>query len=201
MHASVLGGEGAEKYHTQQEGLRSKFVNQDYDIQTQEVKSSVPCPPPPLTPTVAPPALSVGAVPRGPLQAQLGDSHSTLSLLLLFLASSPFPLLTLSPPGASTSSFQGMRRGGCTGRGQPFLNQNSGMKPPTPRLRSENLRRGVGLSDRAWEEGESHAGVFHQVPAPLWFQGRLWTFTTTTLFLGIFLEKAPRAQSRKDTGL
>lgn len=28
---------------------------------------------------------------------------------------------------------------------------------------------------------------------PLWFQGRLWTFTTTTLFLGIFLEK--RAQS------
>lgn len=41
---------------------------------------------------------------------------------------------------------------------------------------------------------------------PLWFQGRLWTFTTTTLFLGIFLEKSAqstpqRAQSGKNTGL
>lgn len=50
---------------------------------------------------------------------------------------------------------------------------------------------------RAQEEGESRSGVFHQVPALCGFKARLWTFTTTTLCLGIFLEKLPRAYLKK----
>ena len=50
---------------------------------------------------------------------------------------------------------------------------------------------------RAQEEGESRTGVFHQVPALCGFKARLWTFTTTTLFPGIFLEKVPTAYFKK----
>lgn len=132
--------------------------------------------------------------PRGAQRPDL-----TSALLLWFLLSL-FPLLTLPAPG--TSFFLGMRRWGHTSRGQPPLTRSRGWSTNS-QAGNREPQRGVGLGDRVREEGESHAGLFHQVLALCGFEAGSGLVQLLRFSLGFSQRKCPEHTSRnsEDTGL
>lgn len=70
---------------------------------------------------------------------------------------------------------------------------------PTPRLETENLR---GELASVTESGRrvNHRLDFSTKCLPSVVSRQLWTCIATTLFLGIFLEKVPRAHLKEPKG-
>ena len=191
--AGVLGSEGAEKYHKQQKGLRSKFC---------EPGLQHPTPGSPLSQAPSHASLRQHPTPHPLWMLPQVDPSSwaqprTRLPSLLLLQPCSLPPLT-SAPYPSREETMGRAR-------SLSLTRAAGQAPPAPKLETEIWGGELASLTRAGEE-VNHALEFSTEYLPLWFQGRALDLHNHNPFPWDFPRESaqstpPEAQSRKDTGL